>query len=119
MTTTYSPFSIKFHAINDLVALTFLLVSPWLLGYSEYADATKFAVALFFIGMGLNVVTDYPLGILKKVPFKWHRIVEFTSPPLFIGIPWYFFRDAGAMPWVASAVGVGAFMNALLTRPTS
>jgi hypothetical protein len=70
----------------------------WLLGYSEYADAAKYAVALFFIGMGLNVVTDYPLGILKKVPFKWHRLVELTSPPLFIEIPWYFFSDAGAMP---------------------
>ncbi len=31
----------------------------------------------------------------------------------------YFFSDAGAMPWVASAVGVGAFMNAVLTGPTS
>ena len=117
--TEYGPFSLKLHAINDLVALLFLLASPWLLGFSEHADATKYTVALFFIGMGLNVITDYPLGIVKKLPFKWHRLVEVTSPPLFIVIPWYFFSDAGLMPWVASTVGILAVLNAALTRPVN
>lgn len=113
----YAPISLKMHATGDLVALLFLLVSPWLLGFSQYSTATLYAVALVVIGMGLNFVTDYPLGLFKKLPFKWHRLVELTSPPIFILVPWYFFADAGLMPWVASAVGVAAVMNALLTRP--
>ena len=113
----YGPISLKLHAAGDLAALTFLLASPWLLGYSQYSTATQYTVALVVIGMGLNFVTDYPLGLIKKLPFKWHRIVELTSPPIFIVVPWYFFSDAGLMPWVASAVGVGALLNSLLTRP--
>jgi hypothetical protein len=115
--TTYGPISLKLHAINDLVVLLFLLFSPWILGFSEYSDATTYTFALFFIGMGLTVITDYPLGVIKKLPFKWHRLVEVTSPPLFVIIPWYFFSDAGLMPWVASTVGALAVLNAVLTRP--
>jgi hypothetical protein len=114
----YAPISLKLHAAGDLIALMFLLVSPWLLGFSQYSTATQYTVALVVIGMGLNFITDYPLGLFKKVPFKWHRLVELTSPAIFIGVPWYFFADAGLMPWVASAVGVGAVMNSLLTRPS-
>ena len=113
----YAPISLKLHAIGDLFALSFLLVSPWLLGFNQYTTATQYTVALFVIGMGLNIVTDYPLGIFKKLPFKWHRLIELTSPPIFIIAPWYFFSDAGLMPWVASAVGVGAVINSILTRP--
>jgi hypothetical protein len=113
----YAPISLSMHAAGDLIALSFLLVSPWLLSFSHFTAATQYTVALFFIGMSLNVVTDYPLGLLKKIPFKWHRIVEITSPPIFIGVPWYFFSDAGLMPWVATFVGVGAVLNSILTRP--
>ena len=115
--THYAPISLKMHAAGDLVALLFLLVSPWALGFSEHTAATQYTVALFLIGMGLNVVTDYPLGLFKKVPFKWHRVIELTSPPIFMGVPWFFFSDAGLMPWVASLVGAGAVLNSLLTRP--
>jgi hypothetical protein len=113
----YAPISLNLHAAGDLIALMFLLASPWLFGFSQYSAATQYTVALVAIGMGLNVITDYPLGLFKKVPFKWHRIVELTSPPIFIVAPWYFFADAGLMPWVASAVGVGAVLNSFFTKP--
>lgn len=67
--------------------------------------------------MTLNLVTDYPLGLIKRVPFKRHKLIEPTSPPIFIGIPWYFFSDAGLMPWATSTIGVLALLNALLTQP--
>lgn len=104
------------HATNDLVGLVFLLFSPWLFGFNEYTDATNYTVVLFVIGMSLNVVTDYPLGIIKKLPFKWHKLVEFISPPLFIVIPWFYFNDAGYMPWIASIIGILVFINAWLTK---
>jgi hypothetical protein len=113
----YGPISLSMHAINDLIGLVFLLFSPWLLGFNEYTDATNYTVVLFIIGMSLNIVTDYPLGIFKKLPFKWHKLVEFASPPLFIVIPWYFYPDAGNMPWVASIIGVLVLINAWFTKP--
>lgn len=112
----YGPFSISMHAVNDLVGLVFLLFSPWLFGFNENTDATNYTVALFIIGMSLNIVTDYPLGVVKKLPFNWHKLVEFTSPPLFIIIPWVFFSDAGSMPWVVSIIGVLVVINAWFTQ---
>jgi len=113
----YGPVSLKMHATGDLITLSFLLISPWLLGFSHFTAATQYTVALFIIGMGLNFITDYPLGLFKKLPFKWHRLIELTSPPIFIIAPWYFFSEAGLMPWVASFVGIGAVLNSLLTKP--
>ena len=112
----YAPVSISMHAINDLAGLIFLLFSPWLFAFNEYTDATNYTVILFIIGMSLNIVTDYPLGIIKKLPFKWHKLVEFTSPLLFMVIPWYFFSDAGNMPWVVSIIGVLVLINAWFTK---
>jgi hypothetical protein len=116
MSASYAPISLKTHAILDAILLGFILIAPWLLGYTEHAGATQWSVALFFIGMGLNLVTDYPLGIIRKLPMKFHRMVEMTSPGLFIAIPWLFFREAGAMPLAATAVGLGVLLNTLLTR---
>jgi hypothetical protein len=116
MHTQYGPITLRQHAVNDAVALLFVLVSPWLLGYTQHVGATQYAVALFFIGMGLNVVTDYPLGVVKKLPIKWHKLVELTSPGIFIVVPWVFFADAGAMPWAATVAGVAVVLNATLTR---
>ena len=113
----YAPISLNIHAAGDLIALSFLLVSPWLLSFSHFTAATQYTVALFIIGMGLNIVTDYPLGLIKKIPFKWHRLVELTSPPVFIGVPWFFFSDAGLMPWVETFVGMGAVLNSIFTLP--
>ncbi|MFT5220494.1 MAG: steroid 5-alpha reductase family enzyme [Planctomycetota bacterium] len=115
----YSPISLNLHAAADFIALLFLLASPWLLGFSNYPAATQYVIALFIIGMSLNIVTDYALGVFKKNPFKWHRMVELASPPIFIGVPWFFFSDAGLMPWVASFVGIGAVLNSLLTKPVT
>lgn len=116
MSASYAPISLRTHAILDAVLLGLILIAPWLLGYTHHVGATQWSVALFFIGMGLNVVTDYPLGIIRKLPMKFHRMVEMTSPGLFVAVPWLFFRDAGAMPYAATAVGLGVLLNTLLTR---
>jgi hypothetical protein len=114
----YSPINLKTHAIIDLLGLLTILVSPWLFQYSEFTGATQYAIFLFFLGMGLNIVTDYPLGVVKKLPMKWHKMVEMTSPGIFIIAPWVFFSGAGLMPYVVSLVGVIILINCILTRPT-
>ena len=116
MKSQFGPINLKMHAINDLIALVFTLVSPWLLGYSDNVLATWYAVAMFMGGMGINLISDYPLGLVKLVPMKMHRMVEFTTPGIFIVVPWVFFRDAGAMPWALTAAGVLIVLNSLFTR---
>ncbi|MEI6028228.1 MAG: SPW repeat protein [Betaproteobacteria bacterium] len=115
--TRYAPISLSTHATLDVVLLGILFVSPWVFGYSQHQGATMLAVGFSIMGMGLNFITDYPVGLWRKLPMKWHRMVELTSPPITIGAPWVFFRDAGAFPWVASVLGVAILISTLLTRP--
>lgn len=113
----YAPISLNAHAALDAALLSLLLVSPWLYGYAYHEEATQCAVGLVVMGMGLNLVTDYPLGLIRLIPMFLHRWVELASPVMFIVIPWTFFSDAGMMPIVATLVGAGIVLNAALTRP--
>jgi hypothetical protein len=113
----YAPISLKQHAVLDVILLGILFVSPWVFGYSQHQGATMLAVGFAILGMGLNFITDYPVGLWRKLPMKWHRMVELTSPPITIVVPWVFFRDAGVFPWVASVLGVAILVSTMLTRP--
>jgi uncharacterized membrane protein len=115
----YAPISLTTHAVLDVVLLGILCVSPWLFGYAQHQGATWLAVGFSILGMGLNFVTDYPVGLWRKLPMKWHRMVEMTSPPITIVVPWVFFRDAGAFPWVATVLGLAILSSTMLTRPVN
>jgi hypothetical protein len=112
----YGPIPLNLHAALDALILGGLLMSPWMLGFSHHREASLWVVVLFAGGMGLNLITNYPLGLIKKLPMKWHRWVEFTTPGVFIAVPWLFFAHAGAMPWACTAAGALVVLNALFTR---
>lgn len=114
----YAPISLNTHALLDAVLMGLLLLSPWVYEYTNHEEATQCAVGLVVMGMGLNLVTDYPLGLIRIVPVFLHRLVELASPVMFIAIPWAFFSDAGMMPIISTIVGVGIILNAALTRQT-
>ena len=115
--TGYAPIPLRTHARVDIAVLSFVLVSLWLLGYSQHGGATTMAVLCFVFGMGLNLATDYPVGLVRMLPMTFHRFMELTSPPITLGVPWMFFADAGAFPWVMTAAGIAVVANAALTRP--
>lgn len=117
--TRYAPISLPVHATLDVVLLGVLFVSPWAFGFTQHRGATMMAVGFPVLAMGLNFITDYPVGLWRKLPMKWHRLLELTSPPMTIGVPWLFFADAGAFPWVATVLGVAIWITAILTRPLS
>jgi hypothetical protein len=113
----YGPLTLRMHMALDYALPVFGLACPWLLGYSHWQGATLYTFGLVAMGLGLNLVTQYPAGLLRLLPFAWHRWVEFTSPAPFILGPWLWFADAGAMPWAMSGIGAAILFNAALTRP--
>jgi hypothetical protein len=114
-----SPFPLSLHVALDYAFVLIGMTAPWTLGFQDQTAAMLYTLLLATFGLGLNVVTRYPGGAWKVLPFKWHRYVEWAAPPAFIAVPWLFFPSAGAMPYVLSALGIGIFTNATLTRPTS
>lgn len=117
MTDRYAPISLRAHARIDAVLVVVGLAAPWVFGYSDHRLATLGTLALTAFGLGLNLVTDYPGGLWKRLPFRWHRVVEWTAPVPFSGLPWLAFPEAGAAPWFLSALGIAILLNSLLARP--
>lgn len=113
----HGPVPLPVHAAMDAILLGMLAVSPWVLGYAEHVLATAFAVGFAVMAMGMNFITDYPLGLWRKLPMKWHRLAELAAPPVTIVAPWVFFADAGAFPWVATVLGLANVSCAWWTRP--
>ena len=112
---SYGPIDRRTHAYLDFLIFLSGFLAPWTLGFSHHIGATLYTFLLAILGLGLGLVTDYPLGVWRRVPFRWHQIAELLAPLAFIFTPWLFFTHAGLMPWYLSIVGCAILLNTALT----
>lgn len=83
------PLSAKPHGVMDYTLGVFLLVSPWLFGFNDVSTAaTLNMVVIGVLVLGLSLITDYPLGVLKLVPFPIHGIIEASTAVFLLASPW-------------------------------
>jgi hypothetical protein len=83
------PLSATSHGVLDYVVGVFLLVSPWLFGFNDVSTAaTLNMVVIGILVLGLSLMTDYPLGLLKLVPFPIHGIIEASGAVFLLASPW-------------------------------
>src|SRR3954467_6078091 len=76
------------HGVLDyLLALAFLVL-PAMLGFSEPAARLAHMVGLFYIAAAL--LTRYPLGLFKLIPFPVHGVLESIMALAWIACPWLF-----------------------------
>ncbi len=81
----------KLHGIIDYVVVAFLLVSPTLFALSPFVATITYALAgIHFV---LTVLTDFPYGIAKIIPYKIHGLVEFLVSTLLVALPWILHFD--------------------------
>lgn len=86
------------HAVVDYAMAGALMASPWLFGFSRNRKATANAVASGAAVLGLSLMTRYPLGVLKVIPFPIHGIIETVAAVMTAAAPWTlgFARDERA-----------------------
>ena len=96
------------HGYLDYGIGALLLASPWLLGFNELSYmATMTMVALGVIVLALSIITDYPLGLLKAVPFRIHGILETAGALGLVASPWLFgYTEASNATIFAVAIGL-------------
>ena len=83
------PISATPHGVLDYLVGFLLLVAPWLFGFSDIAPgATYTMVTLGIVVLGLSMVTDYPLGLIKAVPFPVHGVIETIGALFLLVSPW-------------------------------
>jgi len=76
------------HAVIDYAWAAKMIASPWLLGFSENKTATMSAVGSGAAIAGLSLMTRYPLGAVKWIPFPAHGVIEAMAGVTNLAAPW-------------------------------
>jgi hypothetical protein len=74
------------HGYIDYAAILLLAVAPGLVGFGGTAATLCYVLAALYLG--LVVLTAYPLGVVKVVPFTVHGAVELILAPVLAALPW-------------------------------
>ena len=83
------PLAAKQHGVIDYVTGTMLLVSPWLFQFNHLSDMATYTMVLIgsFV-LIVSMVTNYPFGMLKLLPFPVHGFVELIGAVVLLFSPW-------------------------------
>ncbi len=66
--------SARLHGFLDLVTVGVFLLAPFFFGLGGYVAAVAWGLAVVHLLMTL--LTDFPLGLIKVIPFPIHGAVE-------------------------------------------
>lgn len=105
----------KIHGILDYGLAALFLILPAMLGFSDPAATLSYIIGIVYIITSL--VTKYPLGVIKLIPFPTHGVLEAIMAVGWIIFPWIFgFSDDTAARNFFIIAGVGLLVVVLLTN---
>ena len=95
------------HAVLDYVWAAQMIGAPWLLGFQKNKQATRCAVNCGAAIVGLSLLTRYPLGVIKAIPFPAHGVIETLAGVATAAAPWLFgFANNSRAKWTHVASGL-------------
>ena len=77
----------RVHGVIDLVTVLALLLAPLLIGLGGSPAAIAYSLAA--IQLLLTLLTRFPMGVWKKIPFVFHGIVELVVGIALLLLPSY------------------------------
>lgn len=105
----------RIHGILDYLTGLLLIVLPWLLGFAQGGAETWLPVVL---GAGVilySLVTDYELGVWRRLAMGTHLALDLAGGALLAVSPWLFgFSDVVWAPHLV--LGVFEILAALMTQ---
>jgi hypothetical protein len=78
----------KTHGILDFLYIAVLALAPGVLNFEDIAATLCYILAAAVLGLVL--LTRYPFGLLKVIPFTVHGMLELVSSLVVIAAPWIF-----------------------------
>jgi hypothetical protein len=79
--------SSRVHGVIDLVTVLVLLLAPTLIGLGGSPAAIAYSLAA--IHLLLTLLTRFPMGVWKTIPFVYHGIVELIVGVALLLLPSY------------------------------
>ena len=98
----------RVHGYLDLVVIAAFALAPTLLGFGSRAASLCYVLA--GLHATLTLLTAFPMGLLKMIPFPVHGGLEATMAPLLVAAPWLVgFSRVGAARnfYIASGLVLG------------
>ena len=77
----------RVHGVIDLVTVLVLLLAPTLIGLGGSPAAIAYSLAA--IHLLLTLLTRFPMGVWKTIPFVYHGIVELIVGVALLLLPSY------------------------------
>lgn len=78
----------RIHGVLDFVVVALFLLAPTLIPLQGTPAVLSYSLA--GIHLVVTLLTDFPLGVLKVIPFPIHGWIELLVAPSLIGFPWVF-----------------------------
>src|SRR4051794_9010260 len=104
------PLKPKAHGVVDYVWAGAMIAAPWIFGFHRNKRATIHSVASGAGILGLSLMTRYPLGVAKLIPFPIHGAIESGSGLMTATAPWLFgFSDDRAATIAHVMSGISTF----------
>jgi hypothetical protein len=104
------PISARAHGLLDYVVVVVFALAPTVLGLTGLAALLAYALA--GVHLVMTLLTAFPLGVLRVIPFRVHGLVEVVVGPalvvlalaLFSGAAWGFYLFMGSVILVVWAL---------------
>lgn len=74
------------HSFIDYALVALFLAAPYLFGFTGLPATLCYVIALVHAGMTL--ITAFPGGVLKIIPFPIHGYLELAAGAALIAMPW-------------------------------
>ncbi|WP_437581000.1 SPW repeat domain-containing protein [Sorangium sp. So ce887] len=98
----------RVHGYIDYAVAALFLLAPSLFGFGGLPETLCYILGAVHVGMTL--LTAYPLGAAKIIPFPVHGALEAAVAVFLVAAPWLFSFDAAASArnfYLVSGVAVG------------
>jgi hypothetical protein len=100
------------HGYLDYVTVALFLAAPTVIGLTGVAGIVAYALAVIHLAMTL--VTVFPLGVVKLLPFPIHGWVERIVGPVLMVLP-FIFGFVGTAQGFYIVMGIVIIIVGLLT----
>lgn len=106
------------HGVLDYAASGLNLAAPSLLGLKGSPAASRMPRLVGGAGTVYSLLTDYELGLVRKIPMPVHLALDAAKGALLASSPWLFgFADRGTRYWLPHvAIGTADILAALTSK---
>ena len=107
----------RVHGVLDYLVGALLIAAPWLLNFDRGGAETWVPVILGIGALVYSFLTNYELGIIRRIPVGTHLGLDAVSGVLLALSPWLFGFSSYVF-WPHLILGVFEIIAALTTQTT-